>query len=286
MCISPLSLHSRVTLLGKLQASVLALPFAILLFVVPATAQIVTGRVIDASDDEPLGGVTLTLLDAQAETYRSYVSNDAGEFIIAIAAPGTYLLRASRIGYTSVETPPFAIGGSEVVEVEVRLDVEAVQLEPLTVVVRRPETQLERDLRGYFERAEEFGEPRLGSTQIYTRESLQQWDAWSLEDLFRDYIRWRPSGVNCDPKLFLDGRRRYGPFMEDLKAMSVFRVEGIELYAGGGPTRDRFSDPEGCGVILVWTKLLPEKGGGLSLVEVLALAGAGVLVIAGAMLAF
>jgi hypothetical protein len=266
-------------LAGKLQASVLALPFAFLLLAVPANAQIVAGRVIDAGNDEPLGGVTLTLLDALAETSRSFVSNDAGEFIIAITAPGNYVLRASRIGYATVETPPIEIGEGEVVEVEVRLDVEAVQLEPLTVVVRRPETQLERDLRGYFERAEAFGEPRLGATQIYTRESLQQWDAWSLEDLFRDFLHWRP---RCTPKLFLDGRRS----SEDLSMMSVFLIEGIELYAGSGPKNSRFWDPQGCGVILVWRRVLPEREGGLSLVEVLALAGAGVALILGAMLAF
>jgi hypothetical protein len=264
---------------GRLQAPVLALPLAILLLAVPATAQIVTGRVIDASNDEPLGGVTLTLLDARSETYRSFVSNDGGAFLITIAAPGTYLLRASRIGYATVESPPFGIGEGEVIEVEVLLDVEAVQLEPLTVVVRRPETQLERDLRGYFERAEAFGEPRLGATQIYTRESLQQWDAWSLEDLFRDFVRWRP---RCTPKVFVDGRRR----SDDLSMMSVFLIEGIELYAGSGPKSSRFWDPQGCGVILVWRRVLPETEGGLSLVEVLALAGAGVALILGAMLAF
>ena len=107
------------------------------------------------------------------------------------------------LGYATTETPPIAIGEGEVVEVEVRLAVEVVQLEPLTVVVRRPETQRERDLREYYGRVEQYGDPRLGSTQIYSRDYLQRWDAYSLADAFRHFILWRP---NCEPKVFLDGQ--------------------------------------------------------------------------------
>jgi hypothetical protein len=272
-----LSLHSPPAAFGKRQASVVALPFAILLLATPATSQIVAGRVVDASSNAPVGGVTITLVDTLAATHRAVVNNAAGEFIIVVKAPGTYLLRASRLGYATTQTPPIEIGDGEVVEVEVRLDVEAVQLEPLTVVMRRRENQRERDLREYYERVEHYGEPHLGSTQIYTREFLEGWDAFSVEDAFRFYLRWRPYGRGCDPKVFLDGQQQYGPFLEDLRFMSVSNVEGIELYGGGGPVQSRFWDPDGCGVVLVWTRPLPEGAGQLGLTELLALAGAAVL---------
>ncbi|KPK79065.1 MAG: hypothetical protein AMS25_13880 [Gemmatimonas sp. SM23_52] len=277
MCRSSLPLHSPLAVFGKLQASIVALPFAILLLAAPATSQIVAGRVVDASSNEPVGGVTITLVDTLAATHRAVVSNAAGDFIIAITAPGTYLLRASRLGYATTQTPAIEIGDGEVVEVEVRLDVEAIELEPLTVVVRRRETRRERDLREYYERVEHYGEPHLGSAQIYTRESLEEWDAFSLEDAFRFYLRWRPNGWSCDPKVFLDGQQLYGPFLEDLKFMSLSNLEGIELYAGGGPVQGRFWDPDGCGVVLLWTRPLPEGGSRLGLTELLALAGAAAL---------
>ena len=274
--------------LGKPQASVAALPLAILLLATPATSQIVAGRVVD-SDKAPVDGVTIALIDTMAATQREVVSNAAGLFIIVINAPGTYRLQASRLGYATAQTPPIEIGDGEVVEVELRLDVEAVELEPLTVVVRRRENQRERDLRGYYERIARYGEPQVGLTQIYTRETLADWDALSFEDVFRDYLRWRwrTSGSDCDPKVFLDGRHMYGQFLGDLRYMSISSIEGIELYAGTGPDRSRFWDPNGCGVILVWSRVLPEGGGGLGLIEVLALGGAAVLLILqAALLAF
>ena len=275
MCKRFLSLHSRPAVFGKPQASVVALPFAILLLAAPATSQIVEGRVVDASG-AAVDGVTITLVDSLAVTHREVVSNAAGEFFIVVKAPGTYLLRASRLGYATTQTPPVEIGDGEVVEVEVRLGVEGVQLEPLTVVGRRRETQRERDLRQYYERVEHYGDARLGST-IYTREILEEWDALSLEEAFRFYIRWRPYGRGCDPKVFLDGQPRRGRFLEGFGFMSVSKLEGIELYAGGGPVQSRFSDPDGCGVVLVWTRPLPEGASQLGLIELLALAGAAAL---------
>lgn len=268
------SLHSPLAVFGKSQSSFVALLFANLLLATPVPSQIVAGRMIDTSSDEPIDGVTIMLADTLAVTHRTVVSNAAGEFIIAITTPGTYLFRASRLGYATIQTPPIEIGGGEVVEVELRLDVEAVELEPLTVVVRRRETQRERDLHGLYARAERYGGARLGSTQIYTRESLEGWDAYSLEDLFEIYLRWRPAGLDCDPRVFVDGRALYGPFLEDIGSMPVSNIEGIELYAGGGPERSRFWDPSGCGVVLVWTRWLQEDGGPLDLIDVLALAGA------------
>ena len=240
-------------------------------------AQIVAGRVIDAASSEPVDGVTIELADTLGAVHRTVVSNAAGGFIIPVAAPGKYRFRASRLGYATIQTPPVAIADGEVVEIEVRLDVEAVELEPLTVVVRRSETQRERDLRGLYARAEQYGEPHLGSVQIYTRESLAAWDPYSLKDAFEIYVRWRPSASDCDPRVFLDGRRQYGPFLADIGSMSVSNIEGIELYAGGGPARSRFWDPNGCGVVLVWTRWLPGDSGPLDLIDVLALAGAAAL---------
>lgn len=277
----------RPAVLAIPRGAALGLPLALLVLATPATAQIVTGRVIDASDDEPIDGVEISLLDTLDATRSQVVSNANGEFMIVFNAPGEYLLRATRIGYATAETRPIPIGEGEVVEVELRLDVEAVELEPLSVVARRPETQRERDLRGYHERIERYGERQVGPTQIYTREVLANWDAYSLEELFGSYLLWRPYGSDCSPEVFLDGRRMYGPFLGDAGSMSVSNIEGIELYAGSGPKGSRFWDPDGCGVILVWTRALPERGGKLSPVEILALGAAAVLlVVQAAWLAF
>jgi hypothetical protein len=279
MCSAHLSLHFRPSVLGRPQGLVAALTFALILLAKPATAQIVVGRVVDASDDTPIDAVAITLAETRTATHREVVTNGAGQFVIVANAPGTYLLRASRIGYATVETSPIVIGDGEVVEVELRLDVEVVELEPLTVVVRRSESQRERDLRGYYERIERYGESNVGPTQIYTRERLADWGAFSLEELFGSYVLWRPYGLDCDPKVFRDGQQIYGPFLGDIGSMSVSNFEGIELYAGSGPEKSRFWDPNGCGVIIVWTRVLPEGGGGLGLIELVALGSAAVMLV-------
>jgi hypothetical protein len=279
MCRDSPLLRSRPAFFGKPPASVLALPFILLLLATPAASQIVAGRVIDADDEEPIEGVEIAVADNRSTIRREVVSNSAGEFVIVLNAPGRYQLRASRIGYASVETSAIEIGEGEVLEVEVWLDVQAVELEPLTVVVRRPETQRERELRGYHERIERYGDRHVGPIQIYTREALANWDAYSLEEVFESYLLWSPYGSNCSPRIFLDGRRVYGSFLGDLGSQWVSNFEGIELYAGGGPDESRFWDPSGCGVILLWTRTLPERGGGLNAVELLALGGAAVLLL-------
>jgi hypothetical protein len=262
-----------------LRSTLAALLVATLLHATPAASQIVVGRVIDASDSIPVDGVRITLADTLTQTRRDVLSNEAGEFMIAIGAPGAYLLWASRLGYATIRTPAIEIGDGEVVEVEVWLDVEPVEVDPLTVVVRRPETQRERDLRGFYDRVDRYGERQLGSTQIYTREALEAWDALSLVDAFELYIRWAPYGSGCNPKVFLNGRRLYGRFLSDLRYMSISSLEGIELYSGVGPGEGRFWDTDGCGVVLLWTRVLPGEAGGLGVVETLALAGAAALLI-------
>lgn len=247
-----------------------------LLLAAPVASQIVIGRAINDSSDAPIAGVTIALLDGLE---RETVSNAAGEFAIAIGAPGSYSLRASRIGYDTALTRSFEISPGEVVELELRLATKAVELEALTVVARRRETQREHDLRELYERAAQYGESRLGSTQIYTRVGLAGWDPFSLSDLFEIQLQWRPAGSGCNPRVFVDGRRLYGPFLQDIGSRSVASLEGIELYAGGGPSQSRFWDPQGCGVVLVWTRWLPGDAGGLDALEVLALVGGAALLV-------
>ncbi|MEJ2678286.1 MAG: hypothetical protein P8174_04315 [Gemmatimonadota bacterium] len=40
--------------------------------------------------------------------------------------------------------------------------------------------------------------------------------------------------------------------------MSLRNIEGIEFYRNFGPADIRFSDPNGCGVILVWSRPLTD----------------------------
>lgn len=271
MCRGSRSLNSRVAIFGRPPGCVVALLSASLLCATPATSQIVTGRVVDASD-EPVGGVAIVLLDTLAAEGREVVSNASGVFFLAARAPGTYRLRASH-GEATVETRLIEIGEGEAVEVELKVDA-AQEAEPLEIVRRRRETRREKDVREFYERVEVYGERAVGSTQIYSRASLEQYDALSLAEFFTLYSRWTPYGSGCSPKAFVDGQPRA---LRNVNFLRISTFEGIELYSGSGPTRSRFWDPDGCGVVLVWTNMARESGGGLGIVEVLAITGAAAL---------
>lgn len=75
----------------------------------------VQGQVVDATSNEPLSGVTITLAASQAS------SNATGGYLI-FAPKGTHVLRATRSGYAPFEVT-LAVGGS------VRKDIAMVRLE-------------------------------------------------------------------------------------------------------------------------------------------------------------
>jgi hypothetical protein len=233
-----------------IQRSVLVAGLAVPLVATPATSQIITGRVRDATTGASVDAVEIVLLDTLAARQATVVTNKAGEFLILLRRPGTYLLRASRLGYASVETRPLEIGEDEALEVELRLDVRPVELEPLTVIVRRRESMRERDLREYYARVERYGRRAGGPIQIFTREDLEGWNAFTLSS-FLDFSapHWVSFGRECSPIVFVDGR----PGLRH-PYITVRNIEGIEFYRRYGPMSTRFWDPNLCGVILIWTR--------------------------------
>lgn len=228
----------------------LAVPF----LVTPATPQIIAGRAVEAISGAPVGVVEIVLLDTLDARHATVVSNWVGEFFIMVPRPGTYLLRASRLGYATVQTQPIEIGDDEAVEVELRLDVRPVELEPLTVLVRRRESLRERDLREYYERIERYGRRHTGPIRILAREDLEGWEAFNLSTVLEfNAPHWHSFGEDCAPKVFVDGQQRFlHPYT------SILHIEGIEFYRRYGPMSTRFWDPAGCGVVLIWTRPVRE----------------------------
>jgi len=256
MCRRFLPLPHPTAVSGRPLRSVVTPVLAVLALATPAAPQIVAGRVVDAGSGDPMEGVTVTLVDTLDVAHRSVATNSAGKFTIVLRAPGVYILRASRLGYATTESRPVEIGADEAVEVELQLDVEAVELEPLTVVVRRRESVLERDLRQYYERIERYGEPHLGSIRIFTREFLERWDRFMLPEVLKFYgLHSGGFGLRCSPRAFLDGLPMWGVARQEfLGDLLVSDIEGIEFYERLGPVETRFWDPNFCGVVLVWTR--------------------------------
>ena len=67
-----------------------------------ASAQTVTGRVVDAVTQEPLPSATVAVLSAGDSLLAGAATDVDGRFELADLAPGTYAVRASYVGYDAV----------------------------------------------------------------------------------------------------------------------------------------------------------------------------------------
>ncbi|MCG6989109.1 MAG: carboxypeptidase-like regulatory domain-containing protein, partial [Gemmatimonadetes bacterium] len=80
-----------------------------LLAATPAAAQRVRGRLVDAGTGEPVPAAEMSLLSGESGTrvVKRALTTDSGRFVLTAPRPGRYRLKAERIGYRTVVSPPF-----------------------------------------------------------------------------------------------------------------------------------------------------------------------------------
>lgn len=145
-----------------IRASLVAVMLAVALGI-PAAAQEaveVAGTVVDDGTGEPIEGATVRLADASGSA-RETITGPDGAFAFVQVAPGEYTLAVRRFGYELLSTP-LAIGSEAPPRLDVRLQPEAIPVDPLEVEVEgRPPRLVES---GFYERMGEgwgvFVEPK------------------------------------------------------------------------------------------------------------------------------
>lgn len=239
-----------------------------LLFPAPTAAQAVSGWTMDAETGAVLADVEVALLDTLGERRGAAVSDSAGVFTVELPAPGSYVIEASRLGYDTLRTRRLEVAFGEAIQVEVRLGVRALALDPLTVTARRRDaSQRARDMREYYERIERYGDRQIG--RILTREDLERRAGVNMEWLWTRHFM--PLS-RCEPTVYWDGRRVDPSMIMDLPATNI---EGIELWRGIGAPETRFTDLDGlCGVLLVWSRPLEDNANPFSASRLLMAVGA------------
>ncbi len=145
----------------------------------------VTGRVIDASTDEPLPGVNIGLRG----TTLGAATGRNGQFTISDVLPDTYVLRASFIGYRPMEQT-LTVRAGETTRVDLRFTPANVELQGVEVVGRRA--------RGYSNDysfvATKSATPLQAvpqSVSVVTKEVMDDQQIYRLDEVFRNV-----SGVN------------------------------------------------------------------------------------------
>lgn len=115
-------------------AAALLLPFSAIHE--PLSAQRVTGRVVESGSGERVSTAQVSLVDEAGTTVRTAISDTAGYFVLDARRPGTYRLRAARIGYADYTSDRIDLQAGETVTVVVRLAAQGVPLQPLEVRAR------------------------------------------------------------------------------------------------------------------------------------------------------
>ncbi|MDP2959175.1 MAG: carboxypeptidase regulatory-like domain-containing protein [Longimicrobiales bacterium] len=130
----------------------------------PLPAQVLRGRVLDDATDAPVAGVLIML--AQGNVPRAHaVSDDRGMFVLEPGAPGTYSLRAVRLGYSESVVPALELASpGTFLEFDLLLSPKPVALEGVVVSALRYQSDI--DFLGL--RVEDLGD------RILTRDFLAE----------------------------------------------------------------------------------------------------------------
>jgi hypothetical protein len=157
----------------------------------------------------------------------------------------------------------------QTVEVEIRLAIQPVEVDPM-VVIATPRNPYLEDMGFYRRRDQGY------SGQFVSRESIAERDPRSLGDLLavtpgvrvqyggaggfevrlRRAIQMSQSGgVGCIPAVYLDDVPVDAGWLQNIPPD---RVDGMEVFTGANAPL-RYNDP--CGVILVWTRRGGPGGG-------------------------
>ena len=209
------------------------------------SAQIVTGWVLEGETGTGIPGADVTLHDTAGAAVASSLTAEDGRFVLLAPEPGSYTLRATRLGYVDGRTAAIDVGESESVVTELLLSTDAVVLEPLRVVARDRNAR-QRLLREHYLRMRRL-EDAHGRT-MFPRTELVRYDGWSY-DSFMKIVAPRTGRIGCAPVVYWDGWK----WTPDAY-MPIADIEGIEFHGGMGPVDTPFVNERGCGVILVWTR--------------------------------
>ena len=163
----------------------------------------IKGRVLDDETGEPLAYTNVYLTGTRIGT----ITLKQGDFYLNGLRPGTYTVNASYISY-GVGSETITVGPGEIAEIEFRLEVQAIYVDPILVEAQRRLIEVER----------------TGSAHHLTSEQM---DAMPLDNLVQ-MIAHQPGVTLQDNEIHIRGGRA-----DDTQ----FIIDGISVndpLAGGG----------------------------------------------------
>ena len=212
------------------------------------------GRVLEAGTTTPITDATLRISGSPL----TRTTDAEGRFAFAGVPPGIYGLDVEHLAYRNyTDTLRIELGTN--VNVEVRMAVDAIPLDPLLIDARS--LLLER--RGFYNRQER------GLGTFLTRDRLERNSPLQASDALRGvagiHMQRRRGGFGfvpvgrggCGFRYFVDGTR-IGPGFE-IDDVPIEWIEALEVYSGVSTVPAEFApvmhEVRGtCGLIVIWTK--------------------------------
>lgn len=99
-------------------------------------AQSVQGRITEAETDVAVFGADVEMLGVDGSVFARTTSDVTGGFLLRLPDGPSFRLRVRHIGYRTFTSEPLDRPGADI-EVRVRLGVNAIALDPITVVTSR-----------------------------------------------------------------------------------------------------------------------------------------------------
>jgi hypothetical protein len=225
-----------------------------------AQAQSVRGTVLDATTQKPLPGASISV-STDTATSRKAVSDSAGAFRLTLPRAGLYTVVVSRIGYARHSGDTIRVNAAEIVTLRIEMDQKAIPLHPVVITDR-----LSRMPPG-FEQRRSMGFGRfLDRSEIDNRHPIRTTDLFlgmpgvHLTPLARQaglLLQLRKPTGYCVPAIYIDGL----PLGENRQSLDLMidsnMLEALELYpsVSTAPVQYRTGD---CGIVLFWTRQVPE----------------------------
>jgi len=246
--------------------------------VVPGSAQVVEGRVLDELSEQPVPLARVTALDEDGAAAGPVTATADGGFVLRLPGPGTYRLRVERLGYPVHTTGEFRAHPFERLDLEIRITPEAIPLAPLEVVARGPERGRDQFTRRRAAGEGVFVDPvhialmrdarrvRIASDVVRNVEGIQvDWDGkistalgWRCLVVFLDHSPipvMHTGGGAWEPRLALDGLVDLNDLTDSRNVMAVEVYRSIDEVPEEVRRGFRWSDVGRCGVVWFWTRV-------------------------------
>jgi hypothetical protein len=217
-------------------------------------AQVIRGTVFEEGTDAPVANVEVLVRDTAGGTVGTTQSDADGRFRIELEQMGDFTVVFRHLTYAEVTSRRITVRPGEEVALQARLSVEAVELDPVSVVARRfPD---DPRLRDFYERAEHFRD--TGRGRIIMRDDLETTRPVHTSNI----INTLPPRMRCST-IFVDGL-----LVDDARFIdSVVRpdeIEGMEIYHDRVHIPLQFQNRATECAILIWRRPYAEGGRPLS----------------------